>query len=143
MRAIQVSVFLENKRGRLAEVTKILGENSINIRTFFIADTSDFGILRMIVNDTKKAMDILKSNDFTVRENEVIAVEVSDKPGGLANILNILNSNDLNIEYLYCFADTNRHKAIDVMRVEDIERAIDVLQNAQVKLLDEIALSNL
>lgn len=135
MKSIQLSVFLENKRGRLAEVTKVLGENNINIRALFIADTSDFGILRMIVDNTKKAIDVLKSNNFTVRENEVVAVELSDEPGGLSKVLSVLNGNDLNVEYLYCFADKDREAAIDVMRVEDVDRAIEVLRGAGIKLL--------
>jgi len=143
MKAIQLSVFLENKRGRLAEVTKVLGDNGINIRALFIADTSDFGILRMIVDDTRKAVDILKTNNFTVRENDVVAVEVPDEPGGLSKVLAVLSVNDLNVEYLYCFADKNRNAAIDVMRVEDVTKAVDVLQNANIKLLGQKELNEL
>ncbi len=135
MKATQLSVFLENKEGRLADVTKILAENDINIRALFIADTSDFGILRMIVDKPKKAVDILKENQFTVNETDVVAVELLDKPGSLAKVLGVLNDNSLNIEYLYCFLDTERNAAVDVMRIEDIGRAIDILQGAGVKLL--------
>lgn len=135
MKATQLSVFLENKEGRLADVTRILAENDVNIRALFIADTSDFGILRMIVDKPKKAVDILKENQFTVNETDVVAVELLDKHGSLAKVLGVLNDNSLNIEYLYCFLNTERNVAVDVMRIEDIGRAIDILQGAGVKLL--------
>ncbi len=135
MKATQLSVFLENKQGRLADVTRVLAENDINIRALFIADTSDFGILRMIVDKPRKAIDILKENQFTVSETDVVAVELLDKPGSLAKILSVLNDNSLNIEYLYCFLDTERNAAVDIMRIEDASRAIDILQGAGVKLL--------
>lgn len=101
--AKQISVFLENKAGRLAHVTRVLGEAGINIRALSIADTSDFGILRIIVNDPEKAYRILKEADFTVSETEVIAVQVPDSPGGLATVLEQMSDADLNIEYLYAF----------------------------------------
>ncbi len=135
MKATQLSVFLENKQGRLADVTRVLAENNINIRALFVADTSDFGILRMIVDKPRKAIDILKENQFTVSETDVVAVELLDKPGSLAKILSVLNDNSLNIEYLYCFLDTERNAAVDIMRIEDAGRAIDVLRGAGVKLL--------
>lgn len=135
MKATQISVFLENKQGRLADVTKVLADNDINIRALFIADTSDFGILRMIVNKPSKAVEILKENQFTVSETDVVAVELEDRPGSLAKVLGILNDNKLNVEYLYCFLDTERNVAVDIMRLEDTARAIDVLQSSGVKLL--------
>lgn len=143
MKATQLSVFLENKKGRLAEVTKVLGDNGINIRTLFIADTSDFGILRMIVSDPRKALAILRDNNFTIKENEVVAVEVPDEPGSLARILSVLDDNGMNVEYLYCFVDKNRNAAIDIMRVEDSDRAIDVMRAAGLKILSEAELSAL
>lgn len=143
MKATQLSVFLENKKGRLAEVTRVLGENGINIRTLFIADTSDFGILRMIVSDTKKALEILKGNNFTVKENEVVAVEVPDEPGSLARILSVLDDNGMNVEYLYCFVDKNRNAAIDIMRVGESDRAIQVMKDAGLRILSETELSAL
>ena len=96
MRVMQISIFLENKSGRLSEVTKVLGDNGINIRALSLADTTDFGILRLIVNDTDKASNVLKENGFTVGKTEVIAVEVDDRPGGLARILKILNQENIN-----------------------------------------------
>jgi len=135
MKATQLSVFLENKQGRLADVTKALTDNGINIRALFIADTSDFGILRMIVDKPRKAIDILKSNAFTVKENEVLAVEVADTPGSLAQVLETLDKNSLNVEYLYCFVDKKRNAAVDIMRIQDIGKAMEALENAGIKLL--------
>jgi hypothetical protein len=136
MKVTQLSVFLENKRGRLADVTRVLAENGINIRALFIADTSDFGILRMMVDRPEKALDILKESDFTVRENDVIAVKVQDAPGGLAKVLAILAEADMNVDYLYCFLDNDSDTAVDIMRVGNIDGTIDVLQKAGIALLE-------
>ncbi|HEY3375318.1 MAG TPA: ACT domain-containing protein [Candidatus Aquicultor sp.] len=143
MKVIQLSIFLENKKGRLAEVTKVLGDNDVNIRALFIADTSDFGILRIIVDRPGEAYDILKNNEFTVSKNEVVAVKVPDEPGGLSKVLHTLDANDLNIEYLYCFVDKDLRAAIDIMRFDDIERAVEVLQREGIKLLSSAELSNM
>jgi len=136
IKVTQVSVFLENKKGRLADVTRVLAENKMNIRALFIADTSDFGILRMIVDKPKKAVAILKENQFTVRENDVIAVEIQDVPGELARVLAILAEADLNVDYLYCFVDYNRKAAVDIMRVGDTDQTIDVLKTAGITLIN-------
>src|SRR5512143_764081 len=101
----QIYVFLENKAGRLAEVTRILGDAGINIRALSLADTSDFGILRLIVNDREKANAVLKENGFTVSKTEVVAVEVPDRPGGLSQILQTLDNNSINVEYMYAFVE--------------------------------------
>lgn len=135
MKVKQISVFLENKSGRLATVTKVLGDNNINIRALSIADTTDFGILRLIVNDPGKAWEILKQNDFTVSETEIIAVQVGDRPGGLAAILQILDKLQINIEYMYAFVGKSGSDAVVVFRVEDIDRAIVLLQESGVNLL--------
>lgn len=130
----QISVFLENKAGRLAEATKILGDNNINIRALAIADTADFGVLRMIVNDPDKATKVLKNGDFTVSETEVVAMEVPDRPGGLAKVLRLLTDNAINIEYLYCFIEKSGESAIVVLRVENIEKAKQTLNANGVRL---------
>jgi hypothetical protein len=135
MKVKQISIFLENKSGRLATVTKVLGENGISIRALSIADTTDFGILRLIVNDPDKACTILKDNEFTVSETEIIAVEVPDKPGGLAKILENLEKCKINIEYMYAFVGKSGENAIVVFRVEDIDRAIVLLQQSGIKLM--------
>ncbi len=135
MKVKQLSVFLENKSGRLATVTKVLGDHQINIRALSIADTTDFGILRLIVDQPDKASQVLKENDFTVSETDVIAVQMSDKPGGLAAVLKVLEDIKINIEYMYAFVGRTDADAVVVFRVEDIDRAVELLQKAGVKLL--------
>jgi len=103
MKIKQISIFLENKQGRLAAVTKLLAEEGVNIRALSIADTSDFGILRLIVNEPDKAYKVLKEQGFTVSMTEVIGVAMSDEPGGLAGVMEILEKRQVNIEYLYAF----------------------------------------
>ena len=127
MKVEQISIFLENKAGRLAEVTGILGEASINIRALSLADTSDFGILRLIVNDHEKAKEVLKEHGFTVGRTEVVAVEVEDKPGGLKRILQILFEAGINVEYMYAFVQQSGQNAVLIFRFDDIDNAIDVL----------------
>ncbi len=113
----------------------MLGDNQINIRALSIADTTDFGILRLIVDDPSKASNILKENDFTVSETEIIAVQMKDQPGGLAGVLAILEKIQVNIEYMYAFVGRNESDAVVVFRVENIDRAIELLQQAGVKML--------
>ncbi len=135
MKVEQISIFLENKSGRLAEVTRILADAGINIRALSLADTSDFGILRLIVNETEKAKAVLKENGFTVGKNEVIAVEVPDRPGGLAGILEALSGSDINVEYMYAFVERSGENAIIIFRFDEIEKAIEALQAAGVRIL--------
>ena len=135
MKVQQISVFLENKSGRLAELTEVLGKADINIRALSIADTSDFGILRLIVNKPEEALGILKNEGFTVSITDVIAVEVKDKPGGLASILKTLQSAGINIEYLYAFLEKSSEDALVVFRVEQIEEAIELLAKNNVNVL--------
>ncbi|MDA8233572.1 MAG: ACT domain-containing protein [Clostridia bacterium] len=128
MRVKQISLFLENKSGRLAEVTRLLGTNDINIRALSIADTTDFGILRMIVSNPDEALKVLKEGGFTVSMTDVIAVEVADQPGGLGAVLQVLQDNGINIEYLYAFLEKSSNDALVVLRVEQIDEAINILQ---------------
>ncbi|MBN2851096.1 MAG: ACT domain-containing protein [Clostridia bacterium] len=125
----QISVFLENKEGRIAKVTRVLSDNKINIRALSIADTTEFGILRIIVDHPAEAEKALKENGFTVSMTEVIAIAIEDQPGGLANALDILHSNKISVEYLYAFISKTSDKANVILRVEDCERAIECLQN--------------
>lgn len=141
--AKQISVFLENKAGRLSHVTRVLGEAGINIRALSIADTSDFGILRIIVNDPDKAYQILRESGFTVSETEVIAVQVPDSPGGLATVLEQMTAENLNIEYLYAFLGTTQDDALVIFKVEDINRARSIFTQKGIKFLDEKALYQL
>lgn len=135
MKVKQISIFLENKSGRLADVTRVLADNDINIRALSIADTNDFGILRLIVNSPEKAWKVLKEKGFTVSETEIIAVRIPDQPGGLAGILSILEKNQINIEYMYAFVGKSGTDAVVVIRIENIDRAIELLQKEGVSLL--------
>ena len=135
MKVEQISIFLENKSGRLADVAEVLARAGINIRALSLADTTDFGILRLIVNDTEKAKQVLKDNGFTVGKTEVIAVEVSDTPGGLARILNVIKSEGINVEYMYAFVQQSGGNALIIFRFDELEKAITVLQKAGIRIL--------
>ena len=130
MKVEQLSIFLENKAGRLAQVTKTLAEAGINIRALSLADTSDFGILRLIVNDTEKAINIMKEAGFTVGRTAVVAVEVDDKPGGLNNILEALSGQNVNVEYMYAFVQEGGGSATMIFRFDRIDQAIEVLKGS-------------
>ncbi|MBW1988218.1 MAG: ACT domain-containing protein [Deltaproteobacteria bacterium] len=127
MHAEQISVFLENKEGRLAEVTRVLAEGGVNIRALSLADTSDFGILRLIVDDNEKAESILKDAGFTVRKTRVVAVEVSDRPGGLHEILDFLQKNGINVEYMYAFVRQKEDNAVMIFRFDNTDQAVNAL----------------
>jgi len=135
MKIKQLSVFLENKRGRLYEALKALSDANINIRALSIADTSEFGILRMIVTDPEKAKEILEKNEFTVKLTNVIAMAVKDKPGGLAESLKYLYDANINIEYIYAFVEKSGEKAVVVLRTENLDKTISILQDSNIKLL--------
>lgn len=135
MKIKQISVFLENKRGRLYEALKALAEEGINIRALSIADTSEFGILRIIVTDPEKAKNILEKNDFTVKLTNVVAMAVKDKPGGLAESLKHLYEANINIEYIYAFVEKSGEKAVVVLRTENLDKTISILQEKGVILL--------
>jgi len=134
MKVEQISVFLENKAGRLAEVTKVLGEAQINIRALSLADTTDFGILRLIVDQYDKAREVLKQNGFTVGKTEVVAIEVPDRPGGLAWVLQILSESDINVEYMYAFVQHSGKNAVIIFRFDNLEKAIELLQKQGVRI---------
>jgi hypothetical protein len=124
----QVSVFLENKTGRLNEVTQLLGDAGLNMSAFTIADTSDFGILRLIVSEPDKAKEILKKNKFSVQTTEVILVKSPNRPGGLAKMLNLLQKEDVFIEYMYAFSNSE-DTAVIVLRPTDLQKCMDIFQN--------------
>jgi hypothetical protein len=135
MEVKQISIFLENKKGRLWEAMNVLSQSKINIRALSIADTSEFGILRLIVPDPLKAKKALEKSGFTVRENDVIAVGVSDKPGGLAGVLKILTDADINVEYLYAFVEKSGKKAVVVLRTDSLSKGKTALKKAGVTVL--------
>jgi hypothetical protein len=135
MKLKQISIFLENRKGRLWKALNILSNAESNIRALSIADTSEFGILRMIIPEPELARKILEEANFVVKVNDVIAVSVSDEPGGLESILAALNKSDINVEYLYAFVEKKGENAIVVIRTEDIDAGIDALENSGITVL--------
>ena len=133
----QLAVFLENKKGRLMNLVSLLAKNGIDLYALSIADTTDFGILRALTNDTDKATAILKEAGYMVNVTEVISAEVPDVPGGLASVLAILDSNGISIEYLYSFVKNSGTTALILFRVSDTEKAVEVLKNAGIKLVSK------
>lgn len=131
----QISVFLENKSGRLAEVTRTLANNDINICALSIADTTDFGILRLIVNKPEEAEKALSANELTVSCTNVIAIAVQDKPGGLARALDILEEKSISIEYMYAFVGKHGNEAFVILRIENPDEAIVTLKNSDIELI--------
>lgn len=136
MKVEQISIFIENKSGRLAEVSSILGHAGVNIRALSLADTSDFGILRLIVNDREKAINVLKEKGFTVSKTEVVAVEVPDQPGGLAKILYALDAESINVEYMYAFVERCGANAVIIFRFDETDKAIVALRQKGFNILD-------
>jgi hypothetical protein len=134
MKAKQVSVFLENKSGRLNEVAQILGDAGVNISAFTVADTSDFGVLRLIVSDPDKAVSVLKEKQFSARTTDVVLATSPNQPGALSKMLNILNDEGVFIEYLYAFT-MNDDTAVIVIRPTDIEKCIEKLEKNRDVLL--------
>ena len=135
MKVEQISIFIENKSGRLAEITRILGDTGINIRALSLADTSDFGILRLIVNDVETAKAVLKEKGFTVSKTEVVAVEVPDRPGGLSSLLQMLDANQINVEYMYAFVERCGGNAVIIFRFDETDKAIDSLKGSGFTIL--------
>jgi hypothetical protein len=129
----QLSVFLENKSGRLSDVANILGENQINMSAFSVADSSDFGILRAIVSDPQKALSVLKAANFSASLTEVVCISVPNEPGAMGKALNVLKEEQVQIEYLYAFSMGD--KASVVIRPAQIEFCIEMLQKHKLELL--------
>ena len=135
MRVEQISIFLENKSGRLAEVTSVLAAAGVNIRALSLAETADFGILRLIVDQIDRAKQALKDSGFTIGKTEVVALEVPDRPGGLAEIVRILGAAEINVEYMYAFVQRSKDNAIVIFRFDELDKAIEVLTGAGVRVL--------
>ncbi|MHB1483162.1 MAG: ACT domain-containing protein [Saccharofermentanales bacterium] len=132
----QISVFLENKSGRLAEVTRTLSENKIDIRALYVADTAEYGILRMILDKPDKALKLLTDKGFTVSSTNVIAITIADVPGTLDNALEVLSSNNVSVEYLYAFVGRASSDAIVVIRVQDPDKAVEILTGAGIRVIE-------
>ena len=135
MKVQQLSIFLENKSGRLAEVANILKAAGINIRAATLADTSDFGVVRLIVDNVDNAISALKDNEITAVKTEILVVETTDHPGGLAHVLNTIDEKALNVEYLYSLG-TRGEKAYIALRFDKPDLAIDTLKSAGIKIVD-------
>ncbi len=134
----QISVFMANETGALAKTTKFLAEHNINLRALSIADTQDFGILRIITDDSDKALRILQENDYTAVSNEVLAVKVSDEPGSLSKILAVLSNADVSIEYTYAFLAPTHPGAYMVFRVDQYTEAKHALREAGITVETKI-----
>jgi hypothetical protein len=143
LKITQISVFLENKQGRIRDITQVLAEKKIDIRALSIAETRDFGVLRMIVDKPDFAYESLKEAGFVVRQTAVLAVEIEDTPGGLNNTLKILEENQLNIEYMYAFVEKASEKALMVMRFDDADKAQQVLEKQGISLVSPDKIYNL
>ena len=133
----QLSVFVENKPGKLMEALEALAESGIDLRAIALADTSDFGILRAIVNKPDHAFEVLSESGFLVKTNNVLAVVIGDKPGGLASVVRLLSEGNVNIEYTYAFVAHSRDHAYVILRVDNNDEAVSILTKNEVTLLTE------
>ena len=133
----QISIFVENKKGALADVLKCLSDRGVSLRAMSIADTSDFGILRVIVDDKDAAAKALTDSEIVYSINDVVAAEAADVPGGLASVLGILMDADIDIEYTYAFVVENGKRACAILRLSDTERGEKILSNAGVPMVSE------
>ncbi len=140
MKIQQISMFLENKPGRIIEPCRVLAKNNINILTLSLADTQQFGILRLIIKEWQKAKEVLEQEGFIVNVTEVVAIEVEDKPGGLTKILEAIEETGLNIEYIYAFTFRSGDKAVIVFRFDQPDLAIQILQQKGINVLDSVQL---
>ncbi|MDR3020756.1 MAG: ACT domain-containing protein [Treponema sp.] len=130
----QISVFLQNTSGRLGEVTKVLAKADVNLRAVSIADTDDYGILRLIVNKTDEAVEALNTAGFTTKLNDVAAVEIDDSPGSLANLMELFQQAQVNIEYLYASLEGKGGKAVVIFKLEDHVRGLNILSDNGYKI---------
>ncbi|WP_409200716.1 amino acid-binding protein [Methanobrevibacter sp. DSM 116169] len=135
MTVYQISVFIENKEGRLKKAINTLSNAKINIRALSIADTTKYGILRLIVSNIDKAVEALENDGFLVKKNEVIIVKIPDEPNGLNSVLDILDNEKINVEYLYAFITHKIDQALVVMRLEDMEKGKELLKSQNAELL--------
>ena len=139
----QLTVFVQNRKGTIVSVTDILAKNNINIRALSIAETEDFGILRLIVNDENKAEKVLGEEGYLIKEVDVVGVKIGDAPGKLTAALEVLDKENINVEYLYAFMARTQKHAYVVLRVENNEMAEAALTNAGFKLISEADINKL
>lgn len=133
----QLAVFLENKKGRLASLASVIARNGIDLYALSIADTTNFGILRALTDDTDRAVEILRSEGYMVNVTEVIAAQVPDRPGGLAEVLALLDESNIAVEYLYSFVRNPSDSALILFRVSDTASALTALTGAGIRLISK------
>lgn len=138
----QLSIFVENKSGKIADVLDVLGKNGIDISALSIADTTDFGIVRLIVNEVERAAEVLREYGAVVKITDVIGVSVDDTPGGLAKVLNALKSNGIELDYIYAFVGRTGKNASVVMKCGDAEKALKSLSNEGIKIITSESIYN-
>ncbi|MFA6148865.1 MAG: amino acid-binding protein [bacterium] len=136
MKLKQLSIFLENSPGRLYEATRALGEAGINLRSLCISDSSDFGVLRILVSDVPKARRVIMEKQMPARVDDVVAVEIEDVPGALAKVLRPFEEKRVNVEYMYALAGASSGKAVMVFRFNDNDKAIEILRGNDIRILD-------
>ncbi len=139
----QISVFIENKEGRMKKAINTLAKENINIRALSIADTTKYGILRLIVSDNKKAIEALEKDGFIVKENDVLIMAVPDKPDGLNSTLSIFEDKGINLDYIYAFVSSKTDAAIVVMRLKNMAKAMTILKDSDVNILEKEDIENL
>jgi hypothetical protein len=137
MQIKQISVFLENNAGRLGEVTRVLADANINIRAISIADTADFGILRLIVDKSAEAIKALTTGGFTTRLSDVVAVEIGDTPGSLARVMELFQKSNVNIEYLYASLEGAANKAVVIFKLENLEQGLKIVADNGLSMVDK------
>ena len=143
MKIKQLSIFIENQPGRLYKALEILAQEDVNIRALSLADTSEFAILRLVVNSPEKGMEILEKNNFIVKLTDIIGVELDDTPGGLTKVLKILNDENIDLEYLYAFTHDQTSKAILLLHANDLDEMINVLDSNNAKIVPADVVYNL
>ena len=143
MKIKQLSIFLQNRMGSLAKPLEVLTVADVNIRAMCMADTSEFGILRLVVDNPEKGKEALEQNNFLVKMTEIIGVEMNDSPGGLTSVLNIIKNNNIDLEYLYAFTHEKKDKAILLLHTDDIDRLIDILNKNNITIVPSEEVYNL
>lgn len=143
MKIKQLSIFLQNKMGSLAKPLEVLTVADVNIRAMCMADTSEFGILRLVVDNPEKGKEALEQNNFLVKMTEIIGVEMNDSPGGLTSVLKTIRDNNIDLEYLYAFTHDKADKAILLLHADDIDKLIEVLQNSNITIVPSEEVYNL
>ncbi|MDR2425786.1 MAG: hypothetical protein LBD46_01145 [Endomicrobium sp.] len=137
MKITQISVFIENTKGKLYELCSILGKNNINIKALTLAESPEFGIVRLVADKTEESIKLLKENNFVASIADIVAVEVSDNPGGLAAALKVFADNNINIEYMYGFVEKTSDKALMVFKFENIDKAIELLCKNNISIISK------